>query len=152
MAYNILLTVFIVHVSISLTSSYSHPTRDVLFKQDDDESYSMATSEQGSLMIDVEDLVKARTFQALLAGSKVAVNKAYDHTSSKSNDFFSLKQSSKKKKHKIKVGSLDVSALVGIIIAAIVVTIIIINVIYFYYEKHKTKRENWINIPKNIQY
>ncbi|KAG2269172.1 hypothetical protein Bca52824_063727 [Brassica carinata] len=59
-----------------------------MFRQDDDESYSMATSEQGSLMIDVEDLVKARTFQALLAGSKVAVNKAYDHTSSKSNDFF----------------------------------------------------------------
>ncbi|KAL0705048.1 hypothetical protein Bca4012_071473 [Brassica carinata] len=45
----------------------------------------MATSEQGSLMIDVEDLVKARTFQALLAGSKVAVNKAYDHTSSKTH-------------------------------------------------------------------
>ena len=118
MAYNLLLTVLIVHVSISLTSSYSHPTRDVLFKyeedlesdlatflyvyvklwtntyyfymfrQDDDESYSMATSEQGALMIDVEYLVKARTFQALLAGSKVAVNKAYDSTSSKSNDFF----------------------------------------------------------------
>lgn len=47
---------------------------------------------------------------------------------------------SKKKKHKSKVGSLDVSALVGIIIAAIVVTIIIICVIYFLYLKHKTKK------------
>ncbi|CAH8386907.1 unnamed protein product [Eruca vesicaria subsp. sativa] len=86
MAYNLLLTVLIVLVSISLTSSYSHPTRDVLFKQADDESYSMATIEQGSSMIDVEDLVKARSLQALLAGSKVDVNEASNGTSFKSND------------------------------------------------------------------
>ncbi|KAJ4915173.1 hypothetical protein Rs2_00723 [Raphanus sativus] len=126
---SLLLTVLLILVSICLTSGYSHPTRDLLFKQDD-ESYSMSTSEQGSSMIDVEDLVKARSLQALLAGSKVAVNKA------KSTSF----KGSKKKKHKSKVGSLDVSALVGIIIAAIVVTIIIICVIYFLYLKHKTKK------------
>lgn len=59
-----------------------------LFRQDDDESYSMATSEQGSSMIDVEDLVKVRSLQALLAGSKMAVNKASKSTSSKSNELF----------------------------------------------------------------
>ncbi|KAF8116250.1 hypothetical protein N665_0020s0102 [Sinapis alba] len=128
MAYNLLLTVLLVLVSISLTSVYSHPTRDVLFKQ---ESYSMATSEQGSSITDVEDLVKARSLQTLVSSSKLVVNKASKSTSSKS---------SKKKKHKSKVGSLDVSALVGIIIAAIVVTIIIICVIYFFYLKHKTKK------------
>lgn len=36
----------------------------------------MATSDQGSsIMIEVEDLVKARSLQALVAGSKVVVNK-----------------------------------------------------------------------------
>ncbi|CAH8385127.1 unnamed protein product [Eruca vesicaria subsp. sativa] len=125
MAYNLLLTVLIVLASLSLASCYSHPTRDVLFKQDDAESYSIATSQQGSY---VEDLVKVRSLQALVAGSKVAVIKA------------SKKSGSKKRKHKSKVGSLDVSAVVGIIIAAIVVTIIIICVIYFFYVKHKTKK------------
>ncbi|KAG2303684.1 hypothetical protein Bca4012_062441 [Brassica carinata] len=86
MAYDHFFTVLIVLVSISLTSSYYHPTRDVLFEQDNDESYSMATSEQGSSMIDVEDLVKARSLQALLAGSKVAVNKASKSTSSKTQN------------------------------------------------------------------
>lgn len=48
----------------------------------------MAKSEQGSSMIDVEDLVKARILEALLAGSKVVVNKASNSTSSESNGFF----------------------------------------------------------------
>ena len=43
MAYNLLLTVLIVHVSISLTSSYSHPTRDVLFKYEEDLESDLAT-------------------------------------------------------------------------------------------------------------
>ncbi|KAL0703557.1 hypothetical protein Bca4012_069982 [Brassica carinata] len=68
----------------------------------------MTTSQQGSSMLDVEGLVKARSLQVLFAGSKVAVNKA------------SKSSGSKKRKHKSKVGSLDVSAVVGIIIAAIV--------------------------------
>ncbi|XP_033128646.1 uncharacterized protein LOC103871525 [Brassica rapa] len=127
MAYNLLITVLLVLASLSLASCYSHPTRDVLFKQDDVESYSMTTSQQGSSMLDVEGLVKARSLQVLFAGSKVVVK------ASKSSG-------SKKRKHKSKVGSLDVSAVVGIIIAAIVVTIIIICVIYFFYVKHKTKK------------
>ncbi|CAG7868277.1 unnamed protein product [Brassica rapa] len=127
MAYNLLITVLLVLASLTLASCYSHPTRDVLFKQDDVESYSMTTSQQGSSMLDVEGLVKARSLQVLFAGSKVAVK------ASKSSG-------SKKRKHKSKVGSLDVSAVVGIIIAAIVVTIIIICVIYFFYVKHKTKK------------
>ncbi|CAH8372943.1 unnamed protein product [Eruca vesicaria subsp. sativa] len=131
MASNVLLTVLLVLVSISLTSGSSRPSRDVLVKQDDVESYSMASSQQGSSMLDVEDLVKARSLQALLAGSKVAGNKASKSTSS---------ESSKKKKHKSKTGSLAVLALIGIIIAAIVVTIIIICVIYFFYVMHKTKK------------
>lgn len=47
-----------------------------LNRQDDVESYSMTTSQQGSSMLDVEGLVKARSLQVLFAGSKVAVNKA----------------------------------------------------------------------------
>ncbi|CAN6884026.1 unnamed protein product [Brassica oleracea] len=128
MAYNLLITVLLVLASLSLASCYSHPTRDVLFKQDDVESFSMTTSRQGSSMLDVEGLVKVRSLQVLFAGSKGAVNKA------------SKSSGSKKRKHKSKVGSLDVSAVVGIIIAAIVVTIIIICVIYFFYVKHKTKK------------
>ncbi|WZZ56789.1 hypothetical protein YC2023_056896 [Brassica napus] len=128
MAYNLLITVLLVLASLSLASCYSHPTRDVLFKQDDVESFSMTTSRQGSSMLDLEGLVKARSLQVIFAGSKVAVNKA------------SKSSGSKKRKHKSKVGSLDVSAVVGIIIAAIVVTIIIICVIYFFYVKHKTKK------------
>lgn len=51
-----------------------------VFRQDD-ESYFMATGGQGSSMIDVEDLAKARSLQALVAGSKVVVNKASKSTS-----------------------------------------------------------------------
>ncbi|KAL0865283.1 hypothetical protein Bca101_044401 [Brassica carinata] len=128
MANNLFITVLLLLASLSLASCYSHPTRDVLFEQDDVESYSMTTSQQGSSMLDVEDPMKARSLQVLFAGSKVAVNKA------------SKSSGSKKRKHKSKGGSLDVSAVVGIIIAAIVVTIIIICVIYFFYVKHKTKK------------
>lgn len=44
-----------------------------LNRQDDVESFSMTTSRQGSSMLDVEGLVKARSLQVLFAGSKVAV-------------------------------------------------------------------------------
>ncbi|KAJ4916486.1 Uncharacterized protein Rs2_02036 [Raphanus sativus] len=85
----------------------------------------MATSEQGSSMIDVEDLVKARVLEALLAGSKVVVNKASNNTSS---------ESSKKKKYKSRV------VLPLEVLAIILAVIIIICVIDFFYEKHKTKK------------
>ncbi|VVA90328.1 unnamed protein product [Arabis nemorensis] len=128
---NLLLIVLLVLVSLSVTSVYSLSTRDAVSKQDY-ESYLMATttSDQGSSMIDVEDLAKARSLQDLVAGSKVVVNKK-----SKSS---STKNSKKKKKRKSKkVGS---SALVGIIIVAIVVTIAIIFVLYYLYLRHKIKK------------
>uniref|UniRef100_A0A1J3GHU9 Transmembrane protein n=1 Tax=Noccaea caerulescens TaxID=107243 RepID=A0A1J3GHU9_NOCCA len=126
--------IVLVLVSISVTSVYSLSTRDAVLKHDD-ESYFMATSELGSsIMIEVEDLAKARSLQALVAGSKVVVNKAASKSTSTKS------KSSKKKKHKRnKVGSLD-SAIVGIIIAAVVITIVIICVVYFFYLRHKTKK------------
>ncbi|KFK43091.1 hypothetical protein AALP_AA1G078400 [Arabis alpina] len=150
MAYNIFLIVLLVLFSLSVTSVYSLSTRDAISKQDD-ESYFMATTsgestctndsplattsdQRSSMMIDVEDLAKARSLQALVDGSKVAVKKKSKTKSSK-------KHKKKKKYHKIKkVGSLAVSALVGIIIAIIVVTIVIICVLYFFFLMHKAKK------------
>ncbi|CAH2038628.1 unnamed protein product [Thlaspi arvense] len=131
MASRLLLIVLLVLVSLSVTSVYSLATRDAVFKQDG-ESYFLATRDQGSSMIEVEDIAKARSLQALVAGSKVVVNKASKSTSTKS---------SKKKKHKSKkVGSLNVGEIVGIIFTAIVVTILIIGLIYYLlclWNKHK---------------
>uniref|UniRef100_A0A1J3JI35 Uncharacterized protein n=1 Tax=Noccaea caerulescens TaxID=107243 RepID=A0A1J3JI35_NOCCA len=74
--------IVLVLVSISVTSVYSLSTRDAVLKHDD-ESYFMATSDQGSsIMIEVDDLAKARSLQALVAGSKVVVNKAASKSTS----------------------------------------------------------------------
>lgn len=58
-----------------------------VFRQED-ESYFMATSDQGSSMIDVDDLAKARSLQALVTGSKVVKNKKSKSTSTKSEKGF----------------------------------------------------------------
>ncbi|CAA7028096.1 unnamed protein product [Microthlaspi erraticum] len=80
MASNHLLTVLLVLVSVFLTSGHSLSTRDAVMKQDD-ESYLMATGDQGTLMIVVEDQAKARSLQALVTGSKVvAVSKESSST------------------------------------------------------------------------
>ncbi|CAA7026274.1 unnamed protein product [Microthlaspi erraticum] len=64
MASNLHLIVLLVLVSVSITSVYSRSTRDSVLKQDD-ESYPMATSDQGSSIItDVEDVAKARSLRS----------------------------------------------------------------------------------------
>ncbi|EFH65915.1 hypothetical protein ARALYDRAFT_334057 [Arabidopsis lyrata subsp. lyrata] len=131
MASNLVLIVLLVFVSLSLTCGYSPRTlRDAVSKQDDD-SYVMATSDQESSMVVVEDIVKGR----LLA--RTVVNKS----ASKSPPSKSLT-----KKHKsFKIGPLNVAlgVFIGIIIAAVVVFIAIVGVICFFIVlciRHKTKK------------
>ncbi|VVA90329.1 unnamed protein product [Arabis nemorensis] len=96
MASNLLLIVLLVLFSLSVTSVYSLSTRDTVSKQED-ESYFMAMSDQGSSMINVDDLAKARSLQALVAGSKVVKNKKSKSTSTKSTKQKRLKVLDKKK-------------------------------------------------------
>ncbi|XP_020870239.1 uncharacterized protein LOC9325720 isoform X2 [Arabidopsis lyrata subsp. lyrata] len=135
MASNLVLIVLLVFVSLSLTCGYSPRTlRDAVSKQDDD-SYVMATSDQESSMVVVEDIVKGR----LLA--RTVVNKS----ASKSPPSKSKTKGLTKKHKSFKIGPLNVAlgVFIGIIIAAVVVFIAIVGVICFFIVlciRHKTKK------------
>lgn len=62
-----------------------------LFRQEY-ESFLVATNDQGSSMIVVEDLVKTRSLQALVDGSKVVVNEEVPKRRSTKSKLFSKLQ------------------------------------------------------------
>ncbi|VVA90327.1 unnamed protein product [Arabis nemorensis] len=126
---NLLLIIILVLVSHHLTSGYALSTINTASKQDD-ESYVMATSDN------VANLAKARNLQALGADSKVIMIKAVAK----------LKSSRRRKSHIVE--TLDVPALVGIIIAAVMVTIVIIGLTISCYLRLKTKKAQSIEQEK----
>ncbi|CAH8251496.1 unnamed protein product [Arabidopsis lyrata] len=142
MASNLVLIVLLVFVSLSLTCGYSPRTlRDAVSKQDDD-SYVMATSDQESSMVVVEDIVKGR----LLARTVVNKSASKSPPSKSKTKGSKKKEKSLTKKHKsFKIGPLNVAlgVFIGIIIAAVVVFIAIVGVICFFIVlciRHKTKK------------
>ncbi|CAA0295596.1 unnamed protein product [Arabidopsis thaliana] len=77
--------------SLYVAFGYSLSTRAAFSKQED-ESFLVVTNDQGSSIIVVEDLGKTRSLQALVDGSKVAVNEEVPKRRSVKSKLFSRLQ------------------------------------------------------------
>ncbi|CAL9238682.1 unnamed protein product [Arabidopsis halleri] len=131
---NFPLIFLLVLASLSVAFGYSLSTR-AAFSQQEDESFLVATNDQGSSMIVVEDLVKTRSLQALVDGSKVVVNEEVPKRRSTKSSKTKKPKSEKKKKKKKSKGK-TVGTAVGIVAAAIV----ILCVIYLIHRRRKKQK------------